>query len=224
MRSTAFVALALSIPVALALAPRQGAPTGGARPAAGSAAVVGGATGSATSTIPATAAGTYAVDDVHSNAHFRVHHLGAGRFWGRFEVVDGTMKYSPEGAGSLEFDIKIPIAGVHTGNDNLNNHLKSPDFFNMKEFPEMTFKSTKAVPAGGSMWKVDGDLTLLGVTKPVTATIEFTGASSARGKELIGFEAAFTIKRSDFGMTYGVEQGAIGDDVMVVVGLEGIKS
>ena len=88
----------------------------------------------------------------------------------------------------------------------------------------MTFKSTKASPAGGSMWKVDGDLTLLGVTKPVTAMVEFTGASSARGKELIGFEAAFTIKRSDFGMTYGVEQGSIGDEVMVVVGLEGIKS
>jgi polyisoprenoid-binding protein YceI len=88
----------------------------------------------------------------------------------------------------------------------------------------MTFKSTKATPAGGKMWKVEGDLTLLGVTKPVTAMIEWIGFSEPRGKKLIGFEASFTITRSDFGMDYQVDQGGLGDEVSIIVGLEAVSS
>jgi len=207
LRRSTLLALAIAVPaVALALAPRQS-------PSAAS---------PKTSSVPAEAAGAYKVDGVHSNAHFKVQHLGAGMFWGRFDDVNGSMNYTPGVAGTLDFDVRIPIAGVHSGNDNLDKHLLSPDFFNAKEFPEMIFKSTKASPAGNGMWKVDGDLTLLGVTKPVTAMVEFTGAADKGRGMRIGFEAAFSIKRSEFGMTYGVENGSLGDEVFIVVGLEGI--
>jgi polyisoprenoid-binding protein YceI len=207
MRSRTFTVIALAVPsilVALALAPRQATP--------------------AATPIPDKAAGTYKVDRVHSSCNFRVEHLAASMFWGRFDDVNGTIAYTPGSSGSLEFDIRIPVASVHGGDEKLDNHLRGPDFFNAKEFPEMTFKSTKATPAGGKMWKVEGDLTLLGVTKPVTAMIEWIGFSEPRGKKLIGFEASFTITRSDFGMDYQVDQGGLGDEVSIIVGLEAVSS
>ena len=207
MRSRTFTAAALAVPsilVALALAPRQSTP--------------------AATPIPEKAAGTFKIDRVHSSCNFRVEHLAASMFWGRFDDVNGSITYTPGSTGSLEFDIRIPVASVHGGDDKLDNHLKGPDFFNAKEFPDMTFKSTKATPAGGRMWKVEGDLTLLGVTKPITAMVEWIGFSEPRGKKLIGFEASFTITRSDFGMDYQVDQGGLGDEVSIIVGLEAVSS
>ena len=207
MRSRTLTAAALAVPsilVALALAPRHATP--------------------AATPIPDKAAGTFRIDRVHSSCNFRVEHLAASMFWGRFDDVNGSITYTPGSTGSLEFDIRIPVASVHGGDDKLDNHLRGPDFFNAKEFPEMTFKSTKATPAGGRMWKVEGDLTLLGVTKPITAMIEWIGFSEPRGKKLIGFEASFTITRSDFGMDYQVDQGGLGDEVSIIVGLEAVSS
>ena len=207
MRSRTLTAAALAVPsilVALALAPRQATP--------------------AATPIPDKAAGTFKIDRVHSSCNFRVEHLAASMFWGRFDDVNGSITYTPGSTGSLEFDIRIPVASVHGGDDKLDNHLRGPDFFNAKEFPEMTFKSTKAVPAGGRMWKVDGELTLLGVSKPITAMVEWIGFSEPRGKKLIGFEASFTITRSDFGMDYQVDQGGLGDEVSIIVGLEAVSS
>ena len=207
MRSRTLTAAAIAVPsilVALALAPRQATP--------------------AATPIPDKAAGTFRIDRVHSSCNFRVEHLAASMFWGRFDDVNGSITYTPGSTGSLEFDIRIPVASVHGGDDKLDNHLRGPDFFNAKEFPEMTFNSTKATPAGGRMWKVEGDLTMLGVTKPITAMIEWIGFSEPRGKKLIGFEASFTITRSDFGMDYQVDQGGLGDEVSIIVGLEAVSS
>ncbi len=202
LRRPMLVALAIALPAAaLALAPRSSAPS--------------------VSPIPEKAVGTYKIDRVHSSCQFRVEHLAASRFWGRFDDVLGTMTVSP---GSLEFDVRIPIGSVHSGDGKLDNHLKGPDFFNMKEFPEMTFKSTKATPVEGNIWKVEGEITLLGVTKPITAMVEWIGYSEPYGKRLIGFEARFTVTRSDFGMSYQVDEGGLGDDVEIIVGLEGLAS
>lgn len=87
----------------------------------------------------------------------------------------------------------------------------------------MTFKSVSASPAGSGMWKVEGDLTMLGVTRRIAAEVEFTGAKTMRDRRC-GFEAVFTIRRSDFGMNWGIENGSLGDSVRVIVGLEGIAS
>ena len=161
------------------------------------------------------------VDPVHSKALFRVHHLGAGQFWGRFNDVTGTFSFEPGKAEGMNFDVTIATESVDSGNDDLDKHLRSPDFFASKDFPKMTFRSTGARKTGERTYELMGDLTMRGVTKPVTASLEFCGmADMGRGPKA-GFEAQFTIKRSEFGVNYGVEKGAIGDDVRVIVSLEG---
>jgi len=163
----------------------------------------------------------YQVDDVHSSALFRVHHAGAGQFWGRFNDVSGTFTLSDEPA-KMAFAIEVGVDSIDSGNDKLDGHLKSPDFFNSKEFPKLSFTSKSAKKAANGMFEVSGDLSMHGVTKPITAMVELTGESSMMGSRG-GAEATFTIKRSEWGMTYGVEKGMIGDSVRVVVGLEGVK-
>jgi polyisoprenoid-binding protein YceI len=164
---------------------------------------------------------TCTVDPVHSMALFRVHHLGAGKFWGRFNDVTGTFVFTPGSADGMKFDISIATESVDSGNDDLDKHLRSPDFFAAKDFPKMTFVSTGASKRGDGMYELKGDLTMRGTTKPVTATLEFCGmADMGRGPKA-GFEATFTVKRSEFGVNYGVDKGAIGDEVKIVVGLEG---
>jgi polyisoprenoid-binding protein YceI len=177
-------------------------------------------TQSSKSDAPATTGRTWTVDDVHSMAMFRVQHMGAGMFWGRFDGVSGTVTTTGAGPESIAFDITIDAGSISSGNDKLNAHLKSPDFFSVKEFPTMTFRSSSATRGPDGMWSVAGDLTMHGVTKPITARVEMTGTSKGRGGDMAGFEATFTVDRSQFGMNYGVEKGAIGKDVRVIVGLE----
>jgi polyisoprenoid-binding protein YceI len=94
----------------------------------------------------------------------------------------------------------------------------------VKEFPEMSFVSTSSKKLEGNTWSVNGNLTMHGVTKPITVNMEMTGQSeSARGNK-IGFEAVFTIDRSEFGMTYGIEKNAIGKSVRIIVALEATSS
>ena len=164
----------------------------------------------------------YGVDGVHSCAMFRVQHAGAGQFWGRFNVVEGTFSMSNDPA-RMAFAIDIPVESVDTRTDKLDGHLKSPDFFNAAKFPKMSFKSTGAKKGANGMIEVMGDFTMHGVTKPVTAMVEVTGVSDMMGGRA-GVEATFTVKRSEFGMTYGVEKGVLGDAVKVVVNLEGVKA
>jgi polyisoprenoid-binding protein YceI len=174
---------------------------------------------------PATAAaGTlqvFSIDDVHSMALFRIQHMGSGQFWGRFNDVSGNFAFQPGSADGLRFDVTIKTESVDTGVPDLDKHLRSPDFFAAKDFPTMTFKSTKATKTGERTFEVAGELSLHGVTKPITATVEYCGMADMGRGPRAGFEATFTVKRSEFGMKYGVDKGAIGDDVKVVVGLEG---
>ena len=171
---------------------------------------------------PAAAASmTCAVDPVHSMALFRVHHLGAGQFWGRFNDVSGSFSFDPSNMSSAKFDITIAINSVDSGNKDLDKHLRAPDFFAEKDHPTMTFRSTALEGASASGGTLKGDLTMRGVTKPITAKLEFTGlADMGRGMKA-GVEATFTVKRSEFGVNYGVEKGMLGDEVRVTVALEG---
>ena len=163
----------------------------------------------------------FTIDDVHSVALFRVHHLGAGQFWGRFNDVSGNFAFEQGKAEGLRFDVTIKTESVDSGNADLDQHLRSPDFFSTKDFPSMTFKSTEATKTGEGTFDVAGELTMRGVTKPVTAKVEFCGMRDMGRGPKAGFEATFTVKRSEFGVNYGVDKGAIGDDVKVIVGLEG---
>jgi polyisoprenoid-binding protein YceI len=166
---------------------------------------------------------TFAVDAVHSSALFRVQHLGVANFYGRFNEINGIFTFNEEDATGLTFDLTIPADSIDSNSEQRDNHLKSPDFFNAREFKTLTFKSASARKVDDKAYEVTGDLTMLGVTRPLTAVVHWTGSASSRGKHRCGLETTFSIKRSDFGMDYGVEAGMLGDEVGIIIALEGVK-
>ena len=164
---------------------------------------------------------TFNIDSVHSTAIFRVQHLGAGNFYGRFNELEGTIDWDAESGPS--FDVTIKIESVDSGSEALDRHLKNADFFDAKQFPTMTFKSTGAKKLGDD-WRVMGEMTMHGVTKAVEVDMEFVGRADFGRGDRVGFETSFTVKRSDFGMNWGVEKGSLGDATKIIVSLEGIKA
>jgi polyisoprenoid-binding protein YceI len=166
----------------------------------------------------AAAAASYKVDSVHSMVIFKVKHMGAGNFYGRFNQVSGTFTIDEADPAKGQVDFQVKADSIDTANAKRDGHLKSGDFFNVVQFPSITFKG-KEIKKAGSAYEVAGDLTLLGVTKPLKARVEQVGSGEARGGgKIAGFEATFTVKRSDFGMSYGA--GALGDEVSVIVSVE----
>lgn len=171
-----------------------------------------------TAAAPAPAADqVFTLDGVHSSVMFKIEHMGVSNFYGSFKNVSGS--YTLGDAPSFEFSIKTD--SVDTRNEGRDKHLKSPDFFNATEFPTITFKSTKVEKQGDDKMTVTGDLTMHGVTKPVTAEFKFWPAKETRQGFKGGFETMFTIKRSDFGMTTYVAEGGLGDEVTVLFAGEG---
>jgi polyisoprenoid-binding protein YceI len=179
--------------------------------------------------VPAFAADSYAIDPYHTYVHFEVDHLGMSKMRGRFDSVTGKFTLDPAGkTGSV--DIVIKTASINSGDNDKgararsrDEHLRSPDFFNVAEFPTMTFKSTKVVFKGDAPAAIEGNITLLGVTRPVTLTVENwkCGPNMMSKKEMCGANATTTIKRSDFGMKYAVP--AVGDEQKLWIELEGYK-
>ncbi len=163
----------------------------------------------------------FKLDPVHCMALFRIHHVGAGQFWGMFDDVSGTVVYPEDGSTAPTFDVTVKVESVHTGTEKLNRTIAGPQFFNAKEFESIRFVSTGGKSIGEKTWEMTGDLTMHGVTKPITAMVECTGVAGNPVQKKVGFEATFTVKRSNFGMEWGVKNKALGDDVRMVVGLEG---
>jgi len=161
------------------------------------------------------------LDPVHCAAMFRVHHAGAGQFWGRFNDVSGTVMWPRDDSVAPIFDVVVKARSIDTGTAKLDRHLQSPDFFNSIEFDTLAFKSTSAERIGERMWTVKGNMTMLGQTKPIEAVVEVTGVVGNPVVAKAGWEAIFSIDRSDFGMTWGVDNGALGDEVKLIIALEG---
>jgi polyisoprenoid-binding protein YceI len=164
-------------------------------------------------------AAQYTIDPAHTYPNFSITHLGFSTIHGRFNTTAGTLDYDPENkAGSVE--IIIDASSIDTGHEKRDEHLRSPDFLNVVEFPEITFKSTAVEFNGDNIAKVSGDLTILGVSKPVD--LEVTHANCAthpmNNKPTCGFDATATIKRSDFGVNYGIPN--LGDEMTLVFGVE----
>jgi polyisoprenoid-binding protein YceI len=149
--------------------------------------------------------GSYSVDPHHTQILFKVNHLGFNSYYGIFGGAKGSLKLDRAKPAASAVSIEIPVALVLTTSSELNTHLKAPDFFDTAKFPTATFKST-SVAVQGTKAKITGNLTLRGVTKPVTLDAWFTGAGPApmSKADTIGFEATTTLKRSDFGISYGV--------------------
>ena len=164
------------------------------------------------------AAENWAVDPAHSSLLFKVQHNGVSNFYGMFKEFSGRIVQDADPA-KCSVSFTVQAASVDSRNAKRDQHLMHSDFFSAKEFPTIEFKSGK-VEKKGAEWSVAGALTLHGVTKDVTASVVETGKVSTDKGSLAGFEAKFTIKRSDFGMDYGLENGALGDEVAVTLAAE----
>lgn len=172
--------------------------------------------------LPAFAADTYRVDPEHASVVFKVKHLGVSYVWGRFNQVAGTFVLDEANPAASRVEVVIQTASVDTGNARRDRHLRNADFFDAEQFPEVRFTSKQMTRKESNLWEVTGDLTLHGVTRPLTVQITKVGAGKDPwGGERAGGELTFTIKRSDFGMSGLLE--AVGDEVTVFVGLEGVK-
>ncbi len=174
--------------------------------------------------------GAYTLDTYHTYVHFEVDHIaGISRMRGRFDKVTGKFTLDMAGkTGSL--DVIIQTASISTGDNERasrprarDEHLRSPDFFNVAEFPTMTFKSTKIIFKGDVPGTIEGTVTMLGVTKPVTFNVEHWRCAPhpASKKDMCGANATGTIKRSDFGMKYGIP--SVGDEQKLWIEMEGYK-
>ncbi|MDR6772190.1 YceI family protein [Azospirillum sp. BE72] len=182
----------------------------------------------------ATAAGTltpafaapvsYKIDPAHTAVAFVVNHIGFSNVIGRFNTVGGDISFDKDAVEKSSVTVTIDSASIDTNHAKRDEHLRSPDFFNAKEFPKLTFKSTRIEKTGDKTGKLHGDLTMLGVTKPVVLDITFNkdGVSPASKLETAGFSARGTVKRTDFGMKYGAP--AVGDDIQLLIEIEAVKS
>ncbi len=169
---------------------------------------------------------TYVIDPLHSYPTFTVNHLGMSTTYGRFDKMAGTITLDQAAkTGSLE--AKIATASISTGDAkradgtrSRDDHLRSPDFFNSAEFPEIVFKSTKFNFKGDDVESVDGTLTMLGVTKPVKLNVTSfkCGPHPFSKKPMCGADAQTSFKRTDWGMKFGVP--AIGDEIKLIIGIE----
>lgn len=175
----------------------------------------------------AAAADTYTFDKVHTEASFQVRHM-LTKVRGRFADFSGTINLDaakPE-ASSVEFTIKA--ASVNTGEEKRDAHLKSPDFFDVEKFPELTFKSTAIKATSKDKYDVTGTLTIHGVSKQVTLPVTFLGfVKTPWGDERAGFETGITLSRKDYGLVWNkaLEAGGVlvGEEVEVAVNIEAVK-
>jgi len=162
------------------------------------------------------AAAPYRIDGVHSSVVYKIKHNNVSNFYGIFSGIKG--EFSLEDGGSI--NVTVDAGSILSGNSKRDEHLRSPDFFSAKEYPEITFKSTSMKKVGDGRFEATGTLTLRGQSKPLTVTIEHTGDGEGRRGPVSGLETRFTIKRSEFGMVYGLGQG-LSDEVEVIVSLQG---
>jgi polyisoprenoid-binding protein YceI len=165
-------------------------------------------------------ADTFKIDPIHSSIIFGIKYFGTD-FYGRFNDVSGKVVLDKADPSKSSVELTIPVESVDTKYAKRDQHLKSPDFFNAKQFPMIVFKS-KSMEGGGNDYKVAGELLLHGVTKPLTLEMKTVNeAKGVEGEIRGGGETRFTIKRSDFGMNF--MQGPLGDEVNLIVILGGIK-
>lgn len=167
---------------------------------------------------------TWTFDSAHADVVFRIDHLGYSGTWGRFGDVTGTIVYDGENAENAKVEAVMDAASIDTNLDDRDKHLRSGDFFKVEEFPQVTFRSTAVEVTGDDTANITGELTMLGVTRPVVLAARLNKAAPhpRDPKTLVaGFSATTAIKRSDWGLSYGVP--AIGDEVDIFLDIEATK-
>lgn len=168
-------------------------------------------------------AAKYKIDPTHTYPNFTVNHLGYSTMHGQFAKTTGSLEFD-QASGKGSVNITIDAASIYTGFKKRDDHLRSPDFFNVMEFPEITFKSTSANLKGGN-GKVMGKLTIMGITKDITLDVSNIRCGkhpfNPKLAEVCGFNATAMVKRTDFGMKYGVP--AIGENISISLEVEATR-
>ncbi|AOT61215.1 MULTISPECIES: YceI family protein [Streptomyces] len=172
------------------------------------------ATATAPAADPALAAltGTYTIDTAHSTLGFTARHAMITNVRGAFTDYEGTLTLDGSDPAASAASLDIRMASVDTGSADRDGHLRGADFFDAERFPLMTFRSTSAEALGGSDYRIHGDLTIKGTTRPVAIDLEFNGAAKDPfGNERVGFEGRAEILRSDWGLTWNaaLETGGV---------------
>jgi polyisoprenoid-binding protein YceI len=170
----------------------------------------------------ASAVETYEVDPEHSAITFRIKHLGIAYVYGRFNDMSGVLKIDDQIPANSSVQISAKTESVDTNVVKRDDHLRSPDFFDAKKFPTISFTSKSFKKVDEDTYEVAGALNLHGITRPLTISIEHTGSGKDPwGGYRTGYETTFTIKRSDFGITTMLN--GVGDEVRITVSIEGIR-
>lgn len=172
---------------------------------------------------PAVAADTYEFDPAHSTIGFRIRHLFSD-VSGRFNKFSGKIVYDETAPEKSSVDVTIQADSIDTANAKRDAHLKTPDFFDVEKYPELTFKGKKVEKKDAKTFVVTGDLTIHGVTREVPVTVEFLGKGKGmEGEPVSGWGASITIDRNEFGVTYnGLVEGSeiLGDEVKIDIQVE----
>jgi len=163
---------------------------------------------------------TYKLDPGHTMVLFSWNHFGFSNPTANLGLSEGTLVFDDKDPSKSSVDVTLPLSNLDTHVSALDEHLKKPDFFDADKYPTVTFKSTKVQAAGGNKYKVTGDLTVHGVTKPVTldATLNKSGVHPMSKAQTVGFDATATLKRSDFGM--GAYVPNVSDEIKVRITTE----
>lgn len=161
--------------------------------------------------------GAYRLEPIHTRVLFSVSHMGFTTWYGDFNRASGTLQLDPAHPAASQVDVSVPVASVATTNATLDGELKGADWFDAARYPAMTFVSRKVTPTGPDRADVQGDLTLHGVTKPVTLQARFNGAgvNPLDKAYTVGFEISGAIRRSDFGVSKYVP--LVGDEVQLII-------
>lgn len=176
----------------------------------------------------ATAAETWTVDRVHSDASFQIRHL-VSKVRGRFTDLEGTLKIDRARPQASSVELKIRTASIDTANQRRDDHLRSADFFDAANNPEITFRSSRVVPRGADRYDVTGTFTMRGVAREITVPVTFLGfGDDGRGTQKAGFEVSTALNRKDFGILWNkaLDTGGavLGDEVQVTINIEANKA
>lgn len=168
----------------------------------------------------------FKLDPEHFAIVFMTHHVGLADTVGMFREASGSFTYDAEADTVSDVEIVVQTDSVFTNHEKRDEHLRGPDFLNAKEYPTMTFTAEEAVKTGEKTGKLKGELTLRGVTRPLTLDVRLAGARRYPFGDkhyAIGISARGTIKRSEFGMTYAVDNGWVGDEIDLIIEFEAIR-
>jgi polyisoprenoid-binding protein YceI len=168
------------------------------------------------------------IDPYHTQATFSVKHMMVSTVRGRLGKLRGKIDIDPQDPQRASFEIAADVTAIDTGDARRDGHLRSADFFDVENHPEIVFRSAAVFPKGDNTFAVSGDLTIRGVSRPVTFDVELEGVGvDGKGGQHLGASATITIDRKDFGLVWNqpIQNGVlVGDKVKVDIGLEAIDA